>query len=340
MATTTTTALAPGLSRKLKKVLESRTDSPDLLASLNTLSEFYADNTPQARRSLRSVIEKRALSIDQEFLLASDPVQQALDRVEEEVKSLSECCDRIEKALSSCNASTADIISTTERLQQELDITLQRQEIVSCFLRDYQLSNEEISALREQDLNENFFKALAHVQEIHANCKVLLRTHHQRAGLDLMDMMAVYQEGAYERLCRWVQTESRKLGDTDNPEVNELLKTAVRCLKERPVLFKYCAEELANMRHNALFRRFISALTRGGPSGVPRPIEVHAHDPLRYVGDMLAWLHQALASERELVHAVLDPDAVIDTGPTARRFSSSMEIESGKAGSDLTFVLD
>lgn len=46
------------------------------------------------------------------------------------------------------------------------------------------------------------------------------------------------------------------------------------------------------MRHNALFRRFISALTRGGPGGLPRPIEVHAHDPLRYVGDMLAWLHQ------------------------------------------------
>ncbi|KAL9271020.1 Conserved oligomeric Golgi complex subunit 6-like protein, partial [Drosera capensis] len=90
---TTTTPLAPGLTRKLKKVLESRTDSPDLLASLNTLSEFYADNIPQARRSLRSVIEKRALSIDQEFLLASDPVQQALDRVEEEVKALSECCD-------------------------------------------------------------------------------------------------------------------------------------------------------------------------------------------------------------------------------------------------------
>lgn len=46
------------------------------------------------------------------------------------------------------------------------------------------------------------------------------------------------------------------------------------------------------MRHNALFRKFISALTRGGPGGLPRPIEVHAHDPLRYVGDMLGWLHQ------------------------------------------------
>ncbi|KAL0302517.1 UNVERIFIED_CONTAM: Conserved oligomeric Golgi complex subunit [Sesamum angustifolium] len=314
----TATALAPGLSRKLKKVLETRTDTPDLLASLNTLSSFYSENTPQARRNLRSTIEKRGLSINGEFLAASGSAQKALDRVEEEVNALAECCDKIAKALSNCNATTGDIISTTERLKQELETTTQRQEIATCFLRDYQLSNDEINALREEDLSENFFKALAHVHEIHANCKVLLRTHHQRAGLELMDMMAVYQEGAYERLCRWVQAECRRLGDVDNPEVSELLRTAVRCLKARPVLFKYCAEEVANMRHNALFRRFISALTRGGPGGLPRPIEVHAHDPLRYVGDMLGWLHQALASERELVLALLDPDSTADTGPIAQ----------------------
>ncbi|KAJ9707137.1 hypothetical protein PVL29_002226 [Vitis rotundifolia] len=335
-----TVGVAPGLSRKLKKVLESRTDSPDLLASLNTLSTFYTENTQHARRNLRSTIEKRCLSINHDFLRASDAAQQALDCVEEEVNALADCCDRIAKALNSCNATTGDIISTTERLKQELEITTQRQEIASCFLRDYQLSNEEISALREEDLNENFFKALSHVQEIHANCKILLRTHHQRAGLELMDMMAVYQEGAYERLCRWVQAECRRLGDSDNPEVSELLKTAVRCLKERPVLFNYCAEEVANMRHNAVFRRFISALTRGGPGELPRPIEVHAHDPLRYVGDMLGWLHQALASERELVLALLDPDAAVDTEPTAQRFSKISESDGGKMESDLKFVLD
>ncbi|KAH6760850.1 oligomeric golgi complex subunit [Perilla frutescens var. frutescens] len=334
----TATALAPGLSRKLKKVLETRTDSPDLLASLNTLSSFYSENTPHGRRNLRSTIEKRGLSINEEFLAASSSAQQALDHVEEEVNALADCCDKIAKALSNCNATTGDIISTTERLKQELENTTQRQEIASCFLRDYQLSNDEINALREEDLSENFFKALAHVHEIHANCKVLLRTHHQRAGLELMDMMAVYQEGAYERLCRWVQAECRRLGDVDNPEVGELLKTAVRCLKARPVLFKYCAEEVANMRHNALFRRFISALTRGGPGGLPRPIEVHAHDPLRYVGDMLGWLHQALASERELVLALLYPDSTVDTGSIAQRFSNESDV--GKTETDLTFVLD
>lgn len=49
---------------------------------------------------------------------------------------------------------------------------------------------------------------------------------------------------------------------------------------------------------------------------------------------------QALASERELVLALFDPDAVVDTGPTANRFSKNMENDSGKIEADLTFVLD
>ncbi|KAL3678988.1 hypothetical protein R1sor_021944 [Riccia sorocarpa] len=347
--------LAPGLNRKLKKVLETRTDSPELLASLTTLSSFYNQNTPQARRNLRSTIEKRGLSINEQFLRASEAAQKALDAVDLEVNGLAECCDRIAKALSSCSATTGDIVTATERLKQELETTTQRQEIIANFLHNYQLSPEEVNALREEDLSESFFKALARVQEIHANCKVLLRTHQQRAGLELMDMMAAYQEGAYERLCRWVQNECRSLSDNDTPEVSDLLKTAARSLRERPVLFKYCAEEVANTRHNALFRRFISALTRGGPGGMPRPIEVHAHDPLRYVGDMLAWLHQALASERELATALFSSDVNASVDSTSQRFSSEtpnllptksgrwakeQERDEGKIETDLGFVLD
>ncbi|KAF6755603.1 oligomeric Golgi complex subunit 6, partial [Ephemerocybe angulata] len=41
-----------------------------------------------------------------------------------------------------------------------------------------------------------------------------------------------------------------------------------------------------------------------GPGGLPRPIELHAHDPIRYVGDMLAWVHQSIAAEREFLGAV------------------------------------
>lgn len=68
--------LAPGVARKLKKVLDTRTtDNPDVLASLATLSSFYAENTPQARRNLKSSIEQRGLTINDHFLDASLPAQ-------------------------------------------------------------------------------------------------------------------------------------------------------------------------------------------------------------------------------------------------------------------------
>jgi len=123
----------------------------------------------------------------------------------------------------------------------------------------------------------------------------------------LMDQMAAYQERAHERLCRWVQTECRALAEEDSAEdVSDALAKAMNALRRRPTLFRYCVEEVSRTRHNALFRRFIGALTRGGPGGVPRPIETHASDPKRYVGDMLGWLHQAAAGEKELVAALLN----------------------------------
>ncbi len=52
----------------------------------------------------------------------------------------------------------------------------------------------------------------------------------------------------------------------------------------------------------------MSALTTGSGPGA-RPIELHAHDALRYIGDMLAWVHQSIAAEREFLEALLGVDA-------------------------------
>lgn len=60
------------------------------------------------------------------------------------------------------------------------------------------------SILQSSSIGKEFFEALSRVRSIHANCKALLRTHHQRAGLELMDAMSAHQEGAYERLCRQI----------------------------------------------------------------------------------------------------------------------------------------
>ncbi len=95
-----------------------------------------------------------------------------------------------------------------------------------------------------------------------------------------------------------------------------LARAMSHLLNDRPALFKLVLDEYCTARRASLARAFIDALTVGGHGGTPRPIEWHAHDPQRYVGDMLAWLHQATPSENENIHALLKfcPDNKQDFG--------------------------
>ncbi|KAF6250612.1 component of oligomeric golgi complex 6 [Scenedesmus sp. NREL 46B-D3] len=307
-------ALAPGLARKVKKILDIKTESPDVINALSTLSGIYSDNTPAARRQLRCTIEQRGLHINGRFLQAAEAVMQALDDVQGQLDGLTASCGAISGALSCARTAASGLLADADKAGRELAALEAKRQLVEQFLDKYQLTSEEVAVLQAGRVGAEFFAALSRVRGIHEHCRGLLRSHHQRAGLELMDQMAAHQEAAYEHLCRWVQAECRGLGEHDAPEVDPTLTAAVAALRDRPVLFKYCAEEVAGARHGALFQRFIVALTRGGPGGLPRPIEVHAHDPRRYVADMLAWVHQALCGEREFVVALFGDSEQTRTG--------------------------
>jgi hypothetical protein len=56
------------LSRRLNKILETRLENDkETLEALKELSTFFTENTLQARRNLRSKIEKRSLAINEVF---------------------------------------------------------------------------------------------------------------------------------------------------------------------------------------------------------------------------------------------------------------------------------
>ena len=62
---------------------------------------------------------------------------------------------------------------------------------------------------------------------------------------------------------------------------------------------------------------------------MPRPIEMNAHDPRRYIGDMLAWVHQALASEKELLISLFGQDS--QSGTTMTHSDGRADVPSSAA---------
>ncbi|KAJ4463724.1 oligomeric Golgi complex subunit 6 [Lentinula lateritia] len=108
-------------------------------------------------------------------------------------------------------------------------------------------------------------------------------------------------EQGYEKIFRWCSYEFRQVGYDSQVEVSMIMREGVRRLRKRPDLLNELLAALSLTHQTTLTSSFLIALTRGGPSGLPRPIELHAHDPLSYIGDMLAWVHQAIAAEREFL---------------------------------------
>lgn len=141
------------------------------------------------------------------------------------------------------------------------------------------------------------------MQKIHSDCRVLVQSSGRHAtALDIMEQMAAIQENALEGLYRWTQAQCRSVETSENPA---LLILAMKHLQERPTMLKYIIDEYCAIKRSALVQAFLEAVTQGGPHGTPKPIELHAHDPPRYVGDMLAWLHQTIPSETESIRSLL-----------------------------------
>ena len=67
---------------------------------------------------------------------------------------------------------------------------------------------------------------------------------------------------------------------------------------------------------------FHSAVSVG--SGVTKPIEFHAHDVLRYVGDLLSWVHQACIAERDLLETLLG----LQSSAEMRRVAMNIDVDS------------
>lgn len=264
------------------------------------MSSFFTVNTLESRRSLRSQIERRSLDINRDFLNAFKSVKTSLDDICEEVNSMKQSVERMRECLHVTQTQTHDLIAQTNELQNERSKLCVREDVASAIIKHFQLSPSDHQTLHGNPLDRDkitleFFQVLDKIQTIHADCRTLMQSGFETLALDVMEEMTLHQEFALERLYRWAQSHCRNI-DTSH-ELTNIVIEAMQRLQDRPVLFKYIIDEYAQNRRAVIVKQFIEALTVG--EGVTKPIEMHIHEPKRYVGDIFAWVHHSIHAERE-----------------------------------------
>jgi hypothetical protein len=213
--------------------------------------------------------------------------------------------------IAAANQETAPVLDEATGLTNQRRQVENKQQILYAFTSHFLISEEEATALTStaEPVNEYFFQTLTRVKKIHHDCQVLLGTENQQLGLEVLEQSSKQLNAAFQRLYRWIQREFKTL-DLENPQISASVRRSLRVLAERPTLFQSCLDFFAEARESILSDSFHAALT-GSTSEehiATKPIEFYAHDPLRYVGDMLAWAHSTTVSEREALENLFISD--------------------------------
>ncbi|BEI79779.1 hypothetical protein CcaverHIS002_0103080 [Cutaneotrichosporon cavernicola] len=283
---------------------KGRTDD-DILPIRRTLK---GQSAATARRNLKRDVEARMAGGAQRFLTAFGEVDDKLDVLREHMLDMQSRCDAVQAELDQANSGTKYLLERADGLRSQRASAQLRLSLVKLFLARFTLTPAEEAALtsRDHDVGPELFTALDRVETIRRDCQALLGGDESRmqAGLDIMAATGTQMEAGYTKLHRWLEFAFRQMTREAHLEVSPAMREGVKRLAARPTQLKDALGVLTSTRQSAILTAFLDALTRGGPNGLPRPIEIHAHDPTRYVGDMLAWVHQTTASEHELLESL------------------------------------
>ncbi|KAJ2492370.1 Golgi transport complex subunit 6 [Coemansia sp. RSA 2050] len=303
---------APGmLGRRAQQIVQQPLDGPEVRTALESLASCYGSgidsdlNGLARHRDVRGDMQARSSLMDAEFVQALGAVEAAFAGLERSVDELDGQCSALRAQVNTALRTTAAAAEQARALADERRELSTRLALAAEFLARFSLADADSALLGggSAAVGSEYLAALDRVAARRAECQKLLGVATQTAAHELLRELGALEDAAYAALLRWVMGRARDLA-SESALVEPQLRLALGRLQAHPALLEAAAAEIARARRDAVGRAFVAALVRGGVGGTPRPIDAHAGDAPRYVGDMLAWAHQACAEEAELLDSL------------------------------------
>ncbi|KAL7929383.1 oligomeric Golgi complex subunit 6 [Trichoderma chlorosporum] len=310
---------------KVASVLSTSYSDNDFRDAILLADQRFVGSSGKTRRRLRLDLLGEAIACNGEIVKEMGTVAERLKLVRGVVERLNSRIEDMKCQIDSAHDRTAPALQGMSSLfEQRMEIE-RKQGTLSAVEGYFVMTEDEIDSLTSsiKPVDNAFFDNLQKAKKITLGCDILLGFENQTLGLELIDRTSMHVNMAFQKLYKWVQQEFRTL-NLENPNVNPAMRQALRVLAERPSLLQNCLDFFASTRERFLSEAFHCALTgvtsQGIEDATTRPIDLTAHDPLRYVGDMFAWVHSATVGEREALETLfaVDKDNVLNTSTPSR----------------------
>lgn len=352
-------------------ILDAINGFPGLSGDPQSHFRHYAASSNSAvdRAKLRNALEAHSVELADKLTTSFGLLKHNLTEIERILSSVSTACNEAAADLQRAKESGVALATKADVLMQQKALIDKQARVVESWLARFKLDHAEEKSIRGDIIDISFFAAMRRLAAMRAECKQVLAGQQQAVGLELLDSLSKLMDEALEKLYRWAAAEIRHLMDgsssnssssIDQPDgpspspsadtvgfglgfgaergsAGTFLSEALTLLKSNNVYYESCCQELGQARRLTLIKRFIHALTKG--SGSTRPIEMSAHDPIKYSSDMLAWIHQSAASERDFFDSLLGVQRGVGGSPSRRAPTSPRDAGADADAADEAGVL-
>ncbi|KAF4976090.1 hypothetical protein FZEAL_7200 [Fusarium zealandicum] len=297
------------LASKVTSVLSTTHSDTEFRDALSLLDQRGIQNDAETRRRVRLDLQKEVIDSNGEVIAEFGRVAEQLRRIKTTIDKLNSGYEDMKSQVAAAHKQTMPALSEASSLLEQRRQVEVKQDLLGAFKKHFIMSENEAAALTQtaEPVDDRFFDALSKAKKISKDCEILLGFEKQTLGLELMEQTSKDINLGFQKLYKWIQREFKTL-NLENPQMNSSIRKALRVLAERPTLFQNCLDFFSEARERILSDSFYAALTGNSTSGTEdqsvKPIDMTAHDPLRYVGDMLAWIHSATVSEREALEVL------------------------------------
>uniref|UniRef100_A0A7E4VW48 Conserved oligomeric Golgi complex subunit 6 n=1 Tax=Panagrellus redivivus TaxID=6233 RepID=A0A7E4VW48_PANRE len=259
-------------------------------------------------REVREIIDNRELELfdgfADQFSKMNDQVQTFVNKIQ----SMNDICNDLSNRIQSNKEKTRDLLRKTSILQTEKKQLQAKEAYLNDFFEKYAIPAEDEKALLPSNdgvVSESFFKAIRKLVQVIENVNEACKVSPDNIALtEIAATLEAKKNEAYNVLFASIQRECRLL-NVEFLELKPVLYQSFEVLQSRDDLFTAAIDEYSNARRGFVVHAFIDALTKGSRTEQQRPIEQVSSETLRYANDMLAWMHQELEVERELLTTLL-----------------------------------
>ncbi|WBW72243.1 Golgi transport complex peripheral subunit Cog6 [Schizosaccharomyces osmophilus] len=297
------------ISKNIAQLSSINYVNPQLESALQQLSERNFKNEKETRDQLPFEAFSDLIWTNGSILHELSNLTNHLESMNESFSSFSTSIDSYDSHWNSKSKAAMELHNKYQSIEAEKKRVHEKLDCIEYVENNFLISDEDLIHLTSHnDVDDRFYLIFEKAQSIHDNTNSLFTPVSEFLNYESLEgiikTMSRHIDTAYGKLYRFVELELRNPRVIQTMETNSEIKRAITKLLSEHTTASRTINLIIQVRQQNLHSAYVTALTRGDALSSSKPIELSAPDTMRFIGDLLAWIHQTIVNEKELIDSI------------------------------------